>query len=266
MAPTGSSSGWAGRARPRDLDAPLAALAAAGHPVIDIPLTDGTWVGAEFVRWEVATAIAGAVLGVDPFDEPNVTESKQNTRAALEQHAHHGCVPGGAGDRHERAAPAVSPTPLLAAELGARARIQRRGRAPGPPRAYRRAGLPRHQRVPRGDTRADRRRCGGSRRSCATAPGTPRPLATARGSCTPPGSCTRAARRRVASCSWSRATRTTCPSPAARRRSGCSSTRRHWATWSHSRRTACRRSASTSRTHPTPGSRSSRTLLAHALA
>lgn len=76
-----------------DSDAPLAALAAAGHPVIDIALTDGTWVGAEFCRWEVATAIAGAVLGVDPFDEPNVTESKHNTRDALDQHARDGAFP-----------------------------------------------------------------------------------------------------------------------------------------------------------------------------
>lgn len=74
-------------------DAPLAALAAAGHPVIDVPLAGGSWVGAEFVRWEVATAIAGAVLGVDPFDEPNVTESKHNTKAALEQYQHAGAFP-----------------------------------------------------------------------------------------------------------------------------------------------------------------------------
>ena len=47
----------------------------------------------EFMRWEVATAIAGAVLGVDPFDEPNVTESKQNTRVALEAHAQNGAFP-----------------------------------------------------------------------------------------------------------------------------------------------------------------------------
>ena len=93
MATTAYSSAWAGPGHTGESDAPLAALAAAGHPVIDIPLTDGTWVGAEFVRWEVATAIAGAVLGVDPFDEPNVTESKQNTKAALEQHAHHGSFP-----------------------------------------------------------------------------------------------------------------------------------------------------------------------------
>ena len=40
-------------------------------------------VGAEFYRWEIATAIAGHVLSIDPFDEPNVTESKENTKRVL---------------------------------------------------------------------------------------------------------------------------------------------------------------------------------------
>jgi hypothetical protein len=40
--------------------------------------------GREFMRWEVATAIAGHVLGIDPFDEPNVAESKANTKRVLE--------------------------------------------------------------------------------------------------------------------------------------------------------------------------------------
>jgi transaldolase/glucose-6-phosphate isomerase len=79
--------------RTADLDASLDALVAAGHPVIDIPLGGGSWVGAEFMRWEVATAVAGAVLGVNPFDEPNVTESKHNTRAALEAHDRDGDFP-----------------------------------------------------------------------------------------------------------------------------------------------------------------------------
>jgi len=39
--------------------------------------------GAEFFRWEIATAIAGHVLDIDPFDEPNVTESKENTNRVL---------------------------------------------------------------------------------------------------------------------------------------------------------------------------------------
>jgi glucose-6-phosphate isomerase len=59
------------------------ALEAAGHPIIQIELGDPIDVGAEFVRWEIATAIAGAVLGIDPFDQPNVEEAKQLTRDLL---------------------------------------------------------------------------------------------------------------------------------------------------------------------------------------
>ncbi len=59
------------------------ALAAAGHPVIRIAIPDPIDIGGEFVRWEVATAIAGAVLGIDAFDQPNVEEAKQLTRDVL---------------------------------------------------------------------------------------------------------------------------------------------------------------------------------------
>ena len=59
------------------------ALEAAGHPVVRIELADPIDLGAEFIRWEVATAIAGAVLGIDPFDQPNVEEAKQLTRNLL---------------------------------------------------------------------------------------------------------------------------------------------------------------------------------------
>jgi transaldolase/glucose-6-phosphate isomerase len=65
------------------LDALVADLAAAGQPVIRIEPADLIDVAAEFVRWEVATAIAGAVLGIDPFDQPNVEEAKDRTRALL---------------------------------------------------------------------------------------------------------------------------------------------------------------------------------------
>ena len=67
------------------LDALAASLEAAGHPVIRIDMVDPIDLGAEFVRWEVATAIAGAVLGIDPFDQPNVEEAKQLTRDLLER-------------------------------------------------------------------------------------------------------------------------------------------------------------------------------------
>ncbi|MCU0504434.1 MAG: hypothetical protein MUE82_01465 [Chloroflexi bacterium] len=68
-----------------DADALIEALAEAGHPVVRIAVEDPIDVGAEFVRWEIATAVAGIVLGIDPFDEPNVTESKENTRRELER-------------------------------------------------------------------------------------------------------------------------------------------------------------------------------------
>ncbi len=62
------------------------ALGDVGHPVIRITVTDPIDLGAEFVRWEVATAIAGAVLGIDPFDQPNVEEAKELTRTVLARH------------------------------------------------------------------------------------------------------------------------------------------------------------------------------------
>jgi glucose-6-phosphate isomerase len=70
----------------RARDELASALEAAGHPVIRIGVADPIDLGAEFVRWEVATAIAGAVLGIDPFDQPNVEEAKQLTRDLLEHH------------------------------------------------------------------------------------------------------------------------------------------------------------------------------------
>ena len=64
-------------------DALAAAAADAGQPVIRIEIADPIDLGAEAFRWEVATAIAGAVLGIDPFDQPNVEEAKNLTRSVL---------------------------------------------------------------------------------------------------------------------------------------------------------------------------------------
>ena len=58
-------------------------LEAAGQPVIRIELDDPIDIAGEMVRWEVATAIAGAVLGIDPFDQPNVEDAKERTRRVL---------------------------------------------------------------------------------------------------------------------------------------------------------------------------------------
>jgi glucose-6-phosphate isomerase len=62
---------------------PLAALARAGHPCIAIRLNDAYDLGAEFVRWEIATAIAGHLMGVNPFDQPDVQNSKLHTNRLL---------------------------------------------------------------------------------------------------------------------------------------------------------------------------------------
>ncbi|MBI5828936.1 MAG: bifunctional transaldolase/phosoglucose isomerase, partial [Chloroflexi bacterium] len=63
----------------------VAALERAGQPVIRLTLRDRYDLGAEFFRWEFATAIAGALLGIHPFDQPNVQESKDNTAAVLRE-------------------------------------------------------------------------------------------------------------------------------------------------------------------------------------
>jgi transaldolase / glucose-6-phosphate isomerase len=63
----------------------LKALADAGHPVIDQVLNDPLDLGEIFFTWEFATAVAGALLGIDAFDQPNVQESKDNTKKLLEE-------------------------------------------------------------------------------------------------------------------------------------------------------------------------------------
>jgi transaldolase/glucose-6-phosphate isomerase len=65
--------------------AQLDALAGAGHPVVELPYTDPFDVGAEVFRWEWATCLAGAVLGINPFDQPNVAEAKAATARVLSE-------------------------------------------------------------------------------------------------------------------------------------------------------------------------------------
>jgi len=61
----------------------LQLLEAAGHPVIRLAMRDVYDIGTQFALWEIATAAAGAVLGIDAFDQPNVQESKDNTKRLL---------------------------------------------------------------------------------------------------------------------------------------------------------------------------------------
>ena len=63
--------------------AALDALATAGHPVVELPFEQPYDIGAEVFRWEAAVALAGAALGVNPFDQPNVAEAKEATNRVL---------------------------------------------------------------------------------------------------------------------------------------------------------------------------------------
>jgi transaldolase/glucose-6-phosphate isomerase len=66
-------------------DAPLAALESRGHPVIRLRIGDTYQIAQMFFLWEMAIAVAGAVIGINPFDQPDVEDAKQKTRALTEQ-------------------------------------------------------------------------------------------------------------------------------------------------------------------------------------
>lgn len=75
------------------LDRHVSALTHGGHPVVQLRLRDRYDLGAEFFRWEFATAVAGHYLGIHPFDQPNVQESKDNTKRLLAQFERDGRLP-----------------------------------------------------------------------------------------------------------------------------------------------------------------------------
>jgi glucose-6-phosphate isomerase len=83
------------------LDAQVERLAAAGQPVATIRLQERTDIGGEFVRWEMATAFASALLGVNPFDEPDVSAAKKATAEFIAQFEQAGSLsfPGWVGTR-----------------------------------------------------------------------------------------------------------------------------------------------------------------------
>jgi hypothetical protein len=65
------------------LERGVAALREAGQPVVTLQMDGPLDLGKEFLRWEIATATAGAILGINAFDQPNVQESKDNTNRLL---------------------------------------------------------------------------------------------------------------------------------------------------------------------------------------
>jgi len=74
-------------------DTSLEALEKAGHPVVRIALDDPYDLGEEFFRWEIATAVAGSILGIHPFDQPDVEASKTATRKLTTAYEHDGRLP-----------------------------------------------------------------------------------------------------------------------------------------------------------------------------
>jgi transaldolase/glucose-6-phosphate isomerase len=67
-------------------------LGRAGHPLIEIVMKDIYNLGQEFFRWEMATAVAGSVLGINPFDQPDVEASKVATKELTDQYEKNGII------------------------------------------------------------------------------------------------------------------------------------------------------------------------------
>jgi len=76
-----------------ELDEQIKTLREAGHPRVTLLLDDPYAIAGEFFRWEYATAVAGQLYKINPFDEPNVTESKENTGRLLAYYQEHGALP-----------------------------------------------------------------------------------------------------------------------------------------------------------------------------
>jgi transaldolase/glucose-6-phosphate isomerase len=68
-------------------------LKGAGHPVVQISIKDVWHIGQEFFRWEIATAIAGSIIGINPFNQPDVEASKDKTRALIDAYENTHCSP-----------------------------------------------------------------------------------------------------------------------------------------------------------------------------
>jgi transaldolase/glucose-6-phosphate isomerase len=74
-------------------DAAVAALEGAGHPVVRIAVDEVWDLGEEFFRWEIATAVAGSLLGINPFNQPDVEASKVATRKLTTEYEQKGALP-----------------------------------------------------------------------------------------------------------------------------------------------------------------------------
>jgi hypothetical protein len=84
-------------------DEHVSALEKAGYPVVTSRLHGPYDLGREIYRWEFATACAGVILKINPFDEPNVQEAKDNTKRLLERYTREKKIP--VGERWARSHP-----------------------------------------------------------------------------------------------------------------------------------------------------------------
>lgn len=82
------------------VESKLQALEAAGHPIVRLAMNDSYDLGEQFYLWEIATAAAGSLLGINAFDQPNVQESKDNTKALLTRFHELGAIGEPAADVH----------------------------------------------------------------------------------------------------------------------------------------------------------------------
>ncbi|MGH7764521.1 MAG: bifunctional transaldolase/phosoglucose isomerase [Candidatus Dormibacteraceae bacterium] len=93
-----------------DADPPnraVQALEKAGLPVVTLTMRDKLDLGGEFLRWEIAVAIAGSIMGIDAFDQPNVQESKDNTKKVLAKFKSTGRLPAAESMAAARARAAI---------------------------------------------------------------------------------------------------------------------------------------------------------------
>ena len=74
-------------------EAAIAALEAAGQPVVRISVPDVYALGQEFFRWEIATAVAGSIIGINAFNQPDVEASKIETKKLTSEYEKTGSLP-----------------------------------------------------------------------------------------------------------------------------------------------------------------------------
>ena len=79
----------------KEIDAFVSRLAQAGHPVITLKLKDLYDIGGQFFLWEMATAVAGHFLSINPFDQPDVEDAKVKARAVVAEYTEKGVLPPG---------------------------------------------------------------------------------------------------------------------------------------------------------------------------